>query len=85
MNKTGKDTAGAGVAKVPAARQYRFPDLIGSSRQAGLLVAPRTTFDYIVCGAGTSGCVVAMRLAANLKTQVLLLEACQRNAPRSMR
>jgi len=45
MNKTGKDTAGAGVAKVPAARQYRFPDLIGSSRQAGLLVAPRTTFD----------------------------------------
>src|SRR5262249_33745657 len=35
----------------------------------------RTTFDYIVCGAGTSGCVVAARLAADLKTQVLLLEA----------
>jgi choline dehydrogenase len=32
-------------------------------------------FDYIVCGAGTSGCVVAGRLAADLKTQVLLLEA----------
>lgn len=35
----------------------------------------RTRFDYIVCGAGTSGCVVAARLAADLKTQVLLLEA----------
>ncbi len=34
-----------------------------------------TRFDYIVCGAGTSGCVVAARLAADLKTQVLLLEA----------
>jgi choline dehydrogenase-like flavoprotein len=32
-------------------------------------------FDYIVCGAGTSGCVVAARLAADLNTQVLLLEA----------
>jgi choline dehydrogenase len=35
----------------------------------------RTRFDYIVCGAGTSGCVVAGRLAADPKTQVLLLEA----------
>jgi len=35
----------------------------------------RTRFDYIVCGAGTSGCVVAARLAADSKTQVLLLEA----------
>ena len=35
----------------------------------------RTKFDYIVCGAGTSGCVVAARLAADQKTQVLLLEA----------
>ena len=32
-------------------------------------------FDYIVCGAGTSGCVVAGRLAADPKTRVLLLEA----------
>jgi choline dehydrogenase len=35
----------------------------------------RTRFDYIVCGAGTSGCVVAARLAADPGTQVLLLEA----------
>ena len=35
----------------------------------------RKRFDYIVCGAGTSGCVVAARLAADPKTQVLLIEA----------
>jgi choline dehydrogenase len=32
-------------------------------------------FDYIVCGAGTSGCVVAARLAADPAKRVLLLEA----------
>ena len=35
----------------------------------------RTRFDYIVCGAGTSGSVVAGRLAANPAVKVLLLEA----------
>jgi len=34
-----------------------------------------TKFDYIVCGAGTSGSVVAARLAANQSVRVLLLEA----------
>ena len=34
-----------------------------------------TRFDYIVCGAGTSGSVVAARLASDPQTQVLLLEA----------
>lgn len=34
-----------------------------------------TRFDYIVCGAGTSGCVVAARLAADQQTRVLVLEA----------
>ncbi len=32
-------------------------------------------FDYVVCGAGTSGCVVAARLAADPAIHVLLLEA----------
>ena len=36
---------------------------------------PKMTFDYIVCGAGASGCVVAARLAADLNTHILLLEA----------
>ena len=33
------------------------------------------TFDYVIVGAGTAGCVLANRLAADGKTRVLLLEA----------
>jgi choline dehydrogenase len=35
----------------------------------------KSHYDFIVCGAGTSGCVVAARLAADSNTHVLLLEA----------
>ena len=35
----------------------------------------KSRYDFIVCGAGTSGCVVAARLAADPNTHVLLLEA----------
>ncbi|KAF2729316.1 alcohol oxidase [Polyplosphaeria fusca] len=33
------------------------------------------TFDYIICGGGTSGCVIAGRLAEDLNATILVLEA----------
>ena len=35
----------------------------------------KTKFDYIIVGAGTAGCVLANRLSANPRHQVLLIEA----------
>ncbi|MFM6986666.1 MAG: GMC family oxidoreductase [Hydrogenophaga sp.] len=36
---------------------------------------PATTFDYIVLGAGTAGCLLANRLSADASRRVLLIEA----------
>ena len=35
----------------------------------------QTTFDYIIVGAGTAGCILANRLSACGKHSVLVLEA----------
>lgn len=39
-----------------------------------------TEFDYIVCGGGTSGSVVAARLAEDRNVSVLVLEAGRHSA-----
>lgn len=39
------------------------------------MTAQDTVFDYIIVGAGSSGCVLADRLSADGKSQVLLIEA----------
>ncbi|GJD53836.1 Oxygen-dependent choline dehydrogenase [Methylobacterium crusticola] len=43
--------------------------------QARLTADLKSHYDFIVCGAGASGCVVARRLAENPDAQVLLIEA----------
>lgn len=45
------------------------------ANQRHLRAALRSVYDFVVCGSGSSGSVVARRLAENPTTQVLLIEA----------
>lgn len=65
---------GAGVS-VAAAGAMAEKALAIQINQAAQLANLKTRYDYIVCGAGSSGCVVARRLADKPGVSVLLIEA----------
>src|SRR5262249_43495604 len=68
------DIAGPSRKEAAAMSDEPFPACIQANQQA-LAAALKPQYDVVVCGSGSSGSVVARRLAENAAVSVLLLEA----------